>query len=158
MWVDPVINNSFGLWCHSLSFPLPFLMVQWLLLRLGPGKIQKQLQQSHPAPLLTSLSPGAESVCRPSHPSKSLDVHTDWPISGLRLNPKLKPPWPERWNVLIGSAWITDPPPKQQEAISLDRIKRSGRREVVMGGEQATATHFIYVSDMSFSPHLYSFI
>lgn len=49
-------------------------------------------------------------------------------------------------------------PQNSREAISLDCVKRFGRREVVMGGEQATATHFIYVSVMSFSLHLYSFI
>lgn len=49
-------------------------------------------------------------------------------------------------------------PQNSREAISLDCVKRSGRREVVMGGEEATATHFIFVSDMSFSLHLYSFI
>ena len=48
MWVDPVINNSFGLWCRSLSFPSPFLM--WYSACSSGSALaryQKQLQQSY---------------------------------------------------------------------------------------------------------------
>ena len=108
-------------------------------------------------PLLTSLDRSRERL-PPLTPRKSLDVRTDWPILGLRRNPKSGAMARE----MECADWLSldhrSHPQNSREALSLDCVKRFGRREVVMGGEQATATHFIYVSVMSFSLHLYSFI
>ena len=88
-------------------------------------------------PLLTSLVQSRECL-PPLTPSKSLDVRTDWPILGLRLNPKSVAMAREMECADWFSLEHRSHPQNSKEAVSLERVKRSGRREVVMGGEEAT--------------------
>ena len=116
--------------------------VQWLLHRLSPGKITEAVVAIPPCP---SSHPWSGAECLPPlTPSKSLDVHLDWPILGLRLNPKSGAMARE----MECADWLSldhrSHPQNSREAISLISVKRFGRREVVMGGAQATATHFMF--------------